>query len=572
MIIPNHLKQYIVNQDYKSYTYIDQATWRFIMKISTDFFKKNADEIYFEGLKKTGITLNKIPKIESIDQKLSNFGWRAVCVRGFIPPNAFMEFQSLKILPIAADMRSHKNITYTPSPDIAHEAAGHAPIIANKDYSEYLINYGEIASKAIISSEDLEVYYAIRNLSDIKENINSEEKEIKNAEIKLEKANKSITYLSESAILARMNWWTVEYGLIGDIKNPKIYGAGLLSSVAESENCLKKEVKKIPFSIDCINYDYDITEQQPQLFVTPNYKFLSKELKKLAKSMAFNRGGEYGLNIAKKAKTLCTVVLDDNIHISGKVKKYITNQKKQIIFISFDGPTQIGINKKQLKNHGSDYHFEGYSSPLGNLKKFGKPISKLSNIELKKSNIRKNKIIKLEFEGGIVLSGKIISILKNNSKIIIITFKNCTLKYKHKTLFEPEWGNFDLICGSIVTSVYGGACDSSKYFSKVSRGNKKYEKLNLNDGKKIDYTLNNFFKKIKESSEPELYMDKLEKICIDINNKGIDDWLLKFELLQVTNCNLEIRWIKSIFDDLYNFSSKDNDLSRAIRRALNSFN
>ena len=111
----------------------------------------------------------------------------------------------------------------------------------------------------------------------------------------------------------------------------------------------KKEVKKIPFSIDCINYDYDITEQQPQLFVTPNYKFLSKELKKLAKSMAFNRGGEYGLNIAKKAKTLCTVVLDDNIHISGKVKKYITNQKKQIIFISFDGPTQIGINKKQLK-------------------------------------------------------------------------------------------------------------------------------------------------------------------------------------------------------------------------------
>ena len=96
--------------------------------------------------------------------------------------------------------------------------------------------------------------------------------------MKLEKAIQSTSYLSESAILARMNWWTVEYGLIGEINNPKIYGAGLLSSVAESENCLKKEVKKIPFSIDCINYDYDITEQQPQLFVTPNYKFLSKEL------------------------------------------------------------------------------------------------------------------------------------------------------------------------------------------------------------------------------------------------------------------------------------------------------
>ena len=269
---------------------------------------------------------------------------------------------------------------------------------------------------------------------------------------------------------------------------------------------------------------------------------------------------------------MCTVVLDDNIHISGKLKKYITNQKKQIIFISFNGPTQIGINKKQLNNHGPDYHFEGYSSPLGNLKKFGKPISKLSNIELKKSNIRKNKIIKLEFEGGIVLSGKIISILKNNSKIIIITFENCTLKYRDKTLFEPEWGNFDLVCGSKVTSVYGGVCDSSKYFSKVPIDNKKYEKLNLNNEKEIDFTLNNFFKKIKESSEPELNINELKKIYLDTNNKGINDWLLKFEFLQVTNCNLKIKWIKSIFDDLYNFSSKNNDLSRAIRRALNSFN
>ena len=67
-------------------------------------------------------------------------------------------------------------------------------------------------------------------------------------------------------------------------------------------------------------------------------------------------------------------------------------------------------------------------------------------------------------------------------------------------------------------------------------------------------------------------MNELKKIYLDTNNKGINDWLLKFEFLQVTNCNLEIKWIKSIFDDLYNFSSKNNDLSRAIRRALNSFN
>ena len=50
--IPKHLQKYVVNQNYKNYTYIDQACWQFIMKISIDFFKKNADPIYIHGLKK----------------------------------------------------------------------------------------------------------------------------------------------------------------------------------------------------------------------------------------------------------------------------------------------------------------------------------------------------------------------------------------------------------------------------------------------------------------------------------------------------------------------------------------
>ena len=89
--IPNHLKQYIVKQNYNQYTYIDQACWRFIMKVSIDFFKEHADNIYIKGLKDTGITVNQIPKISTINKKLLRFGWKAVCVRGFIPPQAFME-------------------------------------------------------------------------------------------------------------------------------------------------------------------------------------------------------------------------------------------------------------------------------------------------------------------------------------------------------------------------------------------------------------------------------------------------------------------------------------------------
>ena len=572
MRIPRHLKKYIVEQNYKDYSYIDQACWRFIMKISIDFFKKNADEIYTGGLNKTGITLNKIPHIKSIDKKLSNFGWRAVCVRGFIPPNAFMEFQSLKILPIAADMRNHKHITYTPSPDIVHEAAGHAPIIANPDYAQYLINYGEIAAKAIMSSEDLDIYYAIRELSDIKENINAISKEIKKADKKLKKTIKSISYISESAMLARMNWWTVEYGLIGGTKNPKIYGAGLLSSVGESENCFKNTVKKIPFSIDCINYSYDITEQQPQLFVTPDYKFLSKELKKLSKNMAYKIGGQYGLKTAKKAKTLCTIEFDKLIQVSGIVKSFIADKKKQIHFVAFNGPSQICLNNKEILSHGADYHLHGYSTPIGKLSGLNKPIHKLLSNEIKKLNLYKNEDITLEFENQIYVNGKIKNILKEKSRIVLITFQNCTVRYNKEILFQPEWGDYDLICASKVTSVWGGASDSSKYYEKIKLTKSRYDKYNIKkttSGKNI--ILNNLFKRISELKNTEENTPYLYNLYKKMNKELIDDWLLKYEFLEATDCNRKLDWVNDIYLDLEKTSSKNTDLSRAIKRALKLF-
>ena len=204
--------------------------------------------------------------------KLKQFGWQAICVRGFIPPQVFMEFQSLRILPIAADMRSHNHLTYTPAPDIVHEAAGHSPMIADSDYAKYLKYYGKIAHKAIFSSEDYNLYVTIRNLSDIKENPQSTQADIKKSEDNLKNAIEAISYISEAAYLSRINWWTVEYGLIGDINNPKIYGAGLLSSIGESENCLKDKVEKIPLiglgdSEKCI-YEVSFEEQGDTLFTT----------------------------------------------------------------------------------------------------------------------------------------------------------------------------------------------------------------------------------------------------------------------------------------------------------------
>ena len=104
--IPHQLQKYIVQQNYDKYTAENQSTWRYIMRQLKDFLSENAHSSYLKGLEETGITIDKIPHISDIDQKLQKLGWRAVPVSGFIPPAAFMEFQLNNVLPIASDIRT----------------------------------------------------------------------------------------------------------------------------------------------------------------------------------------------------------------------------------------------------------------------------------------------------------------------------------------------------------------------------------------------------------------------------------------------------------------------------------
>ncbi|MEK7355592.1 MAG: aromatic amino acid hydroxylase, partial [Bdellovibrionota bacterium] len=321
-MLPAHLKRYVVEQDYSRYTPIDQAVWRFIMRQLTSYLPDHAHACYLEGLAKTGITIDRIPRIEEMSEKLAKFGWNAVPVSGFIPPAAFMELQAFGFLPIAADLRSVDHIGYTPAPDIVHEAAGHAPILVEPEYADYLAAYAKVASKAIISRQDMDQYEAIRFLSDLKEDPNSTPDQIAGAEKNLTKVTAAITHVSEAAYLGRMNWWTAEYGLIGTLENPKIFGAGLLSSVGEAKSCLESKVRKIPLTIECIDYSYDITEPQPQLFVTPDFNHLHVVLEQLADRMSFKLGGPEGLGRAVEGDTVNTVELDSGLQISGVLKSF----------------------------------------------------------------------------------------------------------------------------------------------------------------------------------------------------------------------------------------------------------
>src|SRR4029079_3283995 len=219
-------------------------------------------------------SFERIPRIEEMNDILAKIGWGAGGVEGFIAPAALMEVQAYKVVEIACDMRQIHPIEDTPAPDIVHEAAGHAPIIVDREYSKYLQRFGEVGAKAMQSRKDFELYEAIRHLSILKELPNSDPKEVEEATREVERRQKNLGEPSEMALLSRLHWWTVEYGLIGTLENPKIYGAGLLSALGESVWCLEAAVKKIPYSIDAMNQPFDITTKQPQLFVCRDFKHL----------------------------------------------------------------------------------------------------------------------------------------------------------------------------------------------------------------------------------------------------------------------------------------------------------
>src|SRR5438045_426059 len=341
---PKHLLQFAVDQRYDDYTPVDHAVWRFIMRQNIFFLREYAHKVYFQGLLDTGISFERIPRIQEMNDILAKIEWGAVAVDGFIPPAAFMEFQAYKVLVIACDMRQIHHIEYTPAPDIVHEAAGHAPIIVDREYSNYLQRFGEVGAKAMQSRKDFELYEAIRHLSILKELPNSDPKEVEEATKLVEDRQQNLGEPSEMALLSRLHWWTVEYGLIGTFQNPKIYGAGLLSSIGESVSCLEANVKKIPYSIEAKDTPFDITTRQPQMVVCRDFHDPRDVLEEFAGTMAYHVGGLEGINKAIECNNVATCEYSAGLQVSGVFDEVILEEQnaaspaRTAIYLHAKGP------------------------------------------------------------------------------------------------------------------------------------------------------------------------------------------------------------------------------------------
>lgn len=461
--LPESLHPFIVKQPYGEYTAQNQAVWRYVMRLNVDYLQKVAHESYIEGLSRTGISIDEIPHMEGMNRILKDIGWSAVAVDGFIPPNAFMEFQAHNVLVISSEIRTIDHVGYTPAPDIIHEAAGHAPIIANPEYAEYLRRFGELGSKAISSPDDDRMYEAIRKLSILKENPNSTQAEIDAATAEVEAIQNQVTELSEMAKIRNLHWWTVEYGLIGSLEAPKIYGAGLLSSIEESKDCLDPAVEKRHYTIDAAEVPFDITSAQPHLYVTPDFAHLSYVLEKFANKMAVRTGGRSGIEKLIKSTKMGTVELSTGIQVSGVFTRVITSEGAPI-YMQTTGPTALASQGRELIGHGTHQHLDGFGSPVGKLEGTNLAIEDMSPRDLEAYGIVEGKEVTLTFEGGVCVQGKIITGKRDiRGKIQLITFTECHVTHGDEVLFDPSWGVYDMAIGKSIVSAFAGPADDKSF-------------------------------------------------------------------------------------------------------------
>ena len=529
--LPQHLKQFIKPQNYEDYTPINQAVWRYVMRKNVSYLSKVAHHSYVDGLKKTGISIENIPSMYGMNRILQEIGWAAVAVDGFIPPNAFMEFQAYNVLVIASDIRQLENIEYTPAPDIIHEGAGHAPIIANPEYAEYLRRFGAIGCKAISSAHDYEVYEAIRELSILEEAEGTPEEELKRVRNLVDELQARVTEPSEMALIRNLHWWTVEYGLIGTVENPKIYGAGLLSSIGESEWCMTDKVKKLPYSIEAAYQSFDITKPQPQLYVTPNFAYLNRVLEEFANTMAIRKGGLEGVEKLIESKALGTIELSTGLQISGIFTNVLQHNGKPT-YIQTSGPTALAFREKEILNHGTAYHSEGFGSPIGKLKGINLAIEDMSPRDLEAYDIFEGKVVTLEFEGDITVSGEIVTGMRNiQGEIVLIQFKNCTVKHLDTILFDPSWGTYDMAIGKKVVSAFSGPADINSFDLITHVPKTTTIKPKISESR---LALEKMYQQIRDYREKNIEVN-IEDILAQLKNNHPKDWLLTLEIAEIAH-------------------------------------
>ena len=240
--------QRFIHQPYELYSEENHKTWATLYARIQEKWQRYANPKFLEGVAKLNLDPHRVPKISEINTFLSPLtGFSAKPVAGYIPAFTFFDCLRTRDFPTTITIRDAAKLDYLPEPDMFHDVAGHVPMHTDKAFADTLVRFGECALSAAMVIQQL-----------------------KDKEQQAQRARSIIQGM------ARVFWFTVEFGLIRSGKELRAYGSGLLSSYGELEHSLvSPEVQRYPVQLEwAINQSFEIHHYQPLLFIIDSFDHL----------------------------------------------------------------------------------------------------------------------------------------------------------------------------------------------------------------------------------------------------------------------------------------------------------
>ena len=224
--------------------YTDEETriWREVSPKLNELHVRHACQIYLAAKRELSINQQEIPQLRTLSARVQReTNIHLVPAEGALPYRTFYQYIGARGFPVTQFIRHGSHPEFTPEPDMIHDCLGHVPPLMNHDYAELLALIGRAVSA---------------------------------------------TQFGEHVLaLKRFSWFSIEFGLIEDAGETKVFGAGILSSTGEIPySLLSPDVKREPFVTNTvINTDYDPSRMQDHLFIAPSLPFLRSALETLVR-------------------------------------------------------------------------------------------------------------------------------------------------------------------------------------------------------------------------------------------------------------------------------------------------
>jgi phenylalanine-4-hydroxylase len=237
-----------IHQPYELYSEANHDAWRRLFSRMEERWRRYANPRFIQGIDSLCLDPARMPRLEDVNRFLSPLtGFKAKPVSGYIPSFLFFDCLRNREFPTTITIRDGATLDYLPEPDIFHDIAGHVPMHTDRAFADTLVRFGDCAHTA----------------AEIVAGIKDEEEKIRR-----------VTSIFKA--MARFFWFTIEFGLMRQGKELRVYGSGLLSSYGEIAHSIDSpEVQRYPMQLEwVINQYFEIDRYQPLLFIVDSFDHL----------------------------------------------------------------------------------------------------------------------------------------------------------------------------------------------------------------------------------------------------------------------------------------------------------